>query len=75
MAIQVDESGGIVCYDTQEDIVRVVNSRIGSRYHLGLRAMKANSQIARNLGQFGDGEAVQRILDGTYVFPPDTTLP
>jgi hypothetical protein len=72
MAIQVDDDGNVVRYDTQEDIVRVINSRIGSRYRLGLRAMEANSQIAKDLGALGDGEAVQKILDGTYVFPPDT---
>jgi hypothetical protein len=38
MAIQVDENGELVQYDTHEDIVRVINSRIGTQYHLGLRS-------------------------------------
>lgn len=72
MAIQVVEAGGLMRYATHEDIVRVINSRIGTRYHLGLHSPAALGQIARDLGQFGKGEAVQRILDGTYIFPPNT---
>lgn len=36
MAIQVDKEGGLVCYDNHEDIVRVINSHIGTCYRLGL---------------------------------------
>jgi hypothetical protein len=50
----------------------VINSLIGTRYRLGLRSAAAHGQIAKDLGQFGEGEAVQHILDGTDVFPPDT---
>jgi hypothetical protein len=72
MAIQVDEGGGLVTYDTHKDIVRVINSQIGTRYRLGLCSAAAHGHIAADLGQFGKGKAVQRILDGTYVFPPGT---
>jgi hypothetical protein len=46
MAIQVDEDGGLVQYDNHDDIVRVINSRIGTRYCLGLRFPAALGQIA-----------------------------
>eukprot|EP00956_Cyclotella_meneghiniana_P019224 scaffold32771_cov65-Cyclotella_meneghiniana.AAC.1 len=72
MAIQVDENGELVQYDTHEDIVRVINSRIGNRYRLGLRSPAAVGQISEDIGQFGNGPAVQQILDGTYVYPPGT---
>jgi hypothetical protein len=72
MAIQVEEDGELHTYDTHEDIVRVVNSRIGARYRLGSRSPANFGQIAEDLGHFADTEAAQKILDGTYVFPADT---
>ena len=72
MAIQVDEDGEVHHYDTHEEIVRVVNSRIGARYCLGLRSLITLGTIAEDLGHFADTEAAERILNGTYVFPPET---
>ena len=35
IAVEVNEGGGLMTYDTHEDIVCEVNSRIGQRYKLG----------------------------------------
>jgi hypothetical protein len=72
---QQDAEQQSCCYEwfvPNEDIVCVVNSRIGARYHLGKRSPLAIGQIAADLGEFLDTEAAQKILDGTYVFSPDT---
>lgn len=68
----MDENGTLHWYNTQEDIVRVINSQIGSKCHLGLHSSAGVSQILEDLGQFGENAAVQTILDGTYILPPDT---
>eukprot|EP00956_Cyclotella_meneghiniana_P011946 scaffold16843_cov51-Cyclotella_meneghiniana.AAC.2 len=72
MAVQVDENGTSVRYDSHEDVVRVVNSRIGQRYKLGLRSPLSMGQLAEDIGQYAEKEAAQRILDGTYEFPEGT---
>lgn len=65
MAVQVMEDGGLTTYDTHEDIVRVVNSKIGQRYKLGHRSPLSSGQLAEEIGQFAEKEAASKILDGT----------
>eukprot|EP00956_Cyclotella_meneghiniana_P028832 scaffold68204_cov23-Cyclotella_meneghiniana.AAC.4 len=72
MAVQVDENGTPVRYDSHDGFVRVVNSRIGQRYKLGLRSPLSMGQLAEDIGQYAEKEAAQRILDGTYEFPEGT---
>eukprot|EP00956_Cyclotella_meneghiniana_P029543 scaffold71866_cov64-Cyclotella_meneghiniana.AAC.1 len=72
MAVQVMEDGGLTTYDTHEDIVRVVNSKIGQRYKLGHRSPLSSGQLAEEIGQFAEKEAASKILDGTYEFPEGT---
>lgn len=72
MAVQVDENDQTVVYESHDDIVRVVNSRIGQRYKLGARSPLSMGKLAEDIGQFAENEAAERILDGTYDFPPGT---
>jgi len=69
MAVQVSEGGELTTYDTHEDIVRVVNSRIGERYKLGHRSPLSAGRLLEEIGQFAEKEAATRILDGSYEFP------
>ena len=72
MAVQVSEGGELTTYDTHDDIVRVVNSRIGERYKLGHRSPLSAGRLLEEIGQFAEKEAAARILDGTYEFPEGT---
>jgi hypothetical protein len=72
MAVQVQEDGGLTTYDTHDDIVRVVNSKIGQRYKLGHRSPLSAGRLAEEIGQFGEKDAARQILDGTYEFPDGT---
>ena len=69
IAIHVEEDGKLNYYDTQDEIVWVVKSRIGTRYRLGKLAPIASSKIHEDLVELADTEIAQRILDGTYNFP------
>jgi hypothetical protein len=56
-------------YRTEEtEIVKEVNSRLGSRFQLGTRAPISTDSIV-DLGLLSDNEAAQAVLDGTIVFP------
>ena len=72
MAVQVSEGGELTTYDTHDDIVRVVNSRIGERYKLGHRSPLSAGRLLEEIGQFAEKEAATSILDGTYEFPEGT---
>lgn len=72
MAVQVTEDGGLTTYDTHKDIVRVVNSKIGQCYKLGHRSPLSAGQLAKEIGQFAEKDAAQKILDGTFEFPEGT---
>ncbi len=52
----------------ETEIVREVNSRLGSRFQLGTRAPISTESII-DLGLLSDNEAAQAVLDGTVTFP------
>lgn len=67
------EDGSIRTFNTQEAVEAVVGESIGDRYRLAYSApIMTNNKLLSDVGFTGDGPAVQAILNGTYVFPPDT---
>lgn len=50
----------------------LTNEILGSQFHLSLSAPMCTKQLFDDIGFLGDTLAAQSILEGTYVFPPDT---
>eukprot|EP00986_Skeletonema_menzelii_P018773 scaffold26710_cov113-Skeletonema_menzelii.AAC.2 len=59
-------------YTERNDVEQETADCIRDRYRLGLRSTLASEPFLSDIGNRGEGPAVQQILDGTYVFPPDT---
>lgn len=59
-------------YTTRESVHQATGECIRDRYQLGLRSPFNSGQLGQDVGQLGDGLVVQQILDGNYVFPPNT---
>lgn len=65
--------GTTTVFDSKETIEAVAGQTIGERYRLAYSApIMANPELLRDVGFAGDGEAIESILRGTYVFPPAT---
>ncbi len=59
-------------YTTRSDVELETGDCIRTRYQLGLRSPLASEPFLTEIGHLGDGPAVQQILHGTYIFPPNT---
>eukprot|EP00984_Skeletonema_dohrnii_P005868 scaffold2076_cov69-Skeletonema_dohrnii-CCMP3373.AAC.3 len=59
-------------YTERADVELETGDCIRTRYQLGLRSALASEPFLSDIGHLGDGPAVQQILQGTYLFPPDT---
>ena len=68
----MDRGGETQEYDTKEGVFAEVKKNLSERFRLAFTAPSCSGPLFNNIGFLGDTEAVQHILEGTYVFPAET---
>ena len=59
-------------YDTEDGIFGAVSSHLSKRFRLAFTAPCMKGKLFNDISFIGDRTCAQQILDGTYVFSPDT---
>ena len=59
-------------YDTEDGIFGAVSIHLAERFQLAFSAPCMRGKLFDDIGFIGDTTCAQQVLDGTYVFPPDT---
>jgi hypothetical protein len=69
------QSGPLVTtHDTEDTAVAHISAHLSERFRLAYAAPCYCKQLFDNLGFIGDTKCSQRILEGTYDYPPDTDV-
>ena len=56
---------------TKKEVFETVSSHLAERFRLAFTAPICSGKLFDDIGFLGDTEAVEKILLGTYVFPPN----
>ena len=75
IAIKIRTPDGEVHHTTQEGVEQGAANALWQRFALGHRDPMCLGQLFTDIGYIGDMAATKSILEGTYVFPPDTDDP
>lgn len=59
-------------YNTEGEVFQHVSEHLAERFRLAFAAPSYGGKLFDDLGFMGDTAAAQQILEGTYVYPPDT---
>jgi len=70
--VRVQQDGNTVEVSTEDGIFNHVSEHLSDRFRLAFRAPCYSGGLFDDIGFLGDTEDARRILEGTYVFPPDT---
>ena len=62
-------------YTTESGIFDCVSLHLSDRFPLAFTGPSCSGQLFDDIGYIGDTEALQQILEGTYIFPPGTDPP
>ena len=72
LSVKVQVGDATEKYDTEDGIFGAVSSHLAERFRLAFSAPCMKGKLFDDIGSIGDTTCAQQILDGTYVFPPDT---
>jgi len=70
-SVRVLTEAGESKYETEDEVYQHTSDHLEKRFRLATSAPCSSGQLFDDVGYLG-AEAAQQILEGTYVFPPDT---
>ena len=70
--VTVEAPDGDTIYDTKYEVERHVKQNLQTRFSLGKRAPLYRDPLLQDFGTLGDTDAVTRLFNGNYDFPPGT---
>jgi len=71
-SVRVRTDEGESKYETEDEVYLHTSEHLENRFRLALSAPCSSGKLFDDVGFLGDTDAAQQILEGTYVFPPDT---
>jgi hypothetical protein len=72
ITLQVQAGNTVNTYSTEHKMFEHTSDHLSQRFRLAHSAPCYRDQLFDDLGFMGDTECAQKILEGTYEFPPDT---
>ena len=68
----IDEEEGVEEFKTKEGVFFACSRNLSERFRLAFTASCYHGQLFDDIGFIGDTECAKQLLEGTYVFPPET---
>ncbi len=73
MTVRVKTEDRIETFETEEEVIGQFSKLLAERFRIAFTApCNKTGPFFNEIGFLGDTNAAQQILEGTYLFPPDT---